>query len=145
MPDKNTVTRDPEHMANQSVEGNGYRRAFLGTLLACVALALVAGVLWWRLRSRPTMNTAPTPITSDPKASDMPAMPAARASEAPPTETPVAPIQLSPQRMQSIGVTIGTVESKPVNDEIRFYGNVQANERRLAYVRTRFVGRIRPV
>jgi len=145
MTEKNTLTREPEQMANQSVEGNGYRRAFLVTLLACVALALVAGVLWWRLRSRPTMNTAPTPMTSDPKASDMPAMPAARASEAPPTETPVAPIQLSPQRMQSIGVTIGTVESKPVNDEIRFYGNVQANERRLAYVQTRFAGWIRQV
>ncbi len=145
MTEKNTLTREPEQMANQSVEGNGYRRAFLVTLLACVALALVAGVLWWRLRSRPTMNTAPTPMTSDPKASDMPAMPAARASEAPPTETPVAPIQLSPQRMQSIGVTIGTVESKPVNDEIRFYGNVQVNERRLAYVQTRFAGWIRQV
>ena len=145
MTEKNTLTREPEQMANQSVEGNGYRRAFLVTLLACVALALVAGVLWWRLRSRPTMNTAPTPMTSDPKASDMPAMPAARASEAPPTETPVAPIQLSPQRMQSIGVTIGTVESKPVNDEIRFYGNVQINERRLAYVQTRFAGWIRQV
>ncbi len=145
MTEKNTLTREPEQMANQSVEGNGYRRAFLVTLLACVALALVAGVLWWRLRSRPTMNTAPTPMMSDPEASDMPAMPAARASEAPPTETPVAPIQLSPQRMQSIGVTIGTVESKPVNDEIRFYGNVQANERRLAYVQTRFAGWIRQV
>ena len=145
MTEKNTLTREPEQMANQSVEGNGYRRAFLVTLLACVALALVAGVLWWRLRSRPTMNTAPTPMMSDPKAADMPAMPAARASEAPPTETPVAPIQLSPQRMQSIGVTIGTVESKPVNDEIRFYGNVQANERRLAYVQTRFAGWIRQV
>jgi len=145
MTEKNTLTREPEQMANQSVEGNGYRRAFLVTLLACVALALVADVLWWRLRSRPTMNTAPTPMMSDPKASDMPAMPAARASEAPPTETPVAPIQLSPQRMQSIGVTIGTVESKPVNDEIRFYGNVQANERRLAYVQTRFAGWIRQV
>lgn len=145
MTEKNTLTREPEQMANQSVEGNGYRRAFLVTLLACVALALVAGVLWWRLRSRPTMNTAPTPMMNDPKASDMPAMPAARASEAPPTETPVAPIQLSPQRMQSIGVTIGTVESKPVNDEIRFYGNVQANERRLAYVQTRFAGWIRQV
>ena len=145
MTEKNTLTREPEQMANQSVEGNGYRRAFLVTLLACVALALVAGVLWWRLRSRPTMNTAPTPMMSDPEASDMPAMPAARASEAPPTETPVAPIQLSPQRMQSIGVTIGTVESKPVNDEIRFYGNVQINERRLAYVQTRFAGWIRQV
>jgi Cu(I)/Ag(I) efflux system membrane fusion protein/cobalt-zinc-cadmium efflux system membrane fusion protein len=47
--------------------------------------------------------------------------------------------------MQSIGVQIGKVESKPVNDEIRFYGNVQANERRIAYVQTRFAGWIRKV
>jgi len=57
----------------------------------------------------------------------------------------LVPIQLTPQRMQSIGVQIGKVESKPVNDELRFYGNVQANERRLAYVQTRFAGWIRKV
>jgi len=58
-------------------------------------------------------------------------------------ETALAPIQLSPQRMQSIGVQIGEVKYQPVNDEIRFYGNVQADERRLAYVQTRFAGWIR--
>jgi Cu(I)/Ag(I) efflux system membrane fusion protein/cobalt-zinc-cadmium efflux system membrane fusion protein len=47
--------------------------------------------------------------------------------------------------MQSIGVQIGKVEYKSVNDELRFYGNVQANERRLAYVQTRFAGWIRKV
>src|SRR5262249_51246657 len=36
-------------------------------------------------------------------------------------------------------------ESRQVNDEIRIYGNVQANERRLAYVQTRFAGWIRQV
>jgi len=45
--------------------------------------------------------------------------------------------------MQSIGVQIGEVKYQPVNDEIRFYGNVQADERRLAYVQTRFAGWIR--
>lgn len=145
MTENNAVTGAPDQVTNQTVAANKYRRAFLVTLIACIALAMVAGVLWWRLRSRSTMNTAPTPMMSGPKASDMPAMPAAGTSEAPPAETPVAPIQLSPQRMQSIGVTIGTVESKPVNDEIRFYGNVQANERRLAYVQTRFAGWIRQV
>jgi len=45
--------------------------------------------------------------------------------------------------MQSIGVQIGEVKYQPVNDEIRFYGNVQADERRLASVQTRFAGWIR--
>ena len=61
------------------------------------------------------------------------------------SDTPLAPIQLSPQRMQSIGVKTGTVESKIINDEIRSYGNVQPNERRFAYVQTRFAGWIRQV
>src|SRR6202522_1145831 len=47
--------------------------------------------------------------------------------------------------MQSIGVVLGKVESKPVNTELRFYGNVQVDERRQAYVQTRFAGWIRNV
>src|SRR6266849_6497777 len=39
----------------------------------------------------------------------------------------------------------GKVESKPVNTELRFYGNVQVDERRQAYVQTRFAGWIRKV
>src|SRR2546430_5763763 len=58
---------------------------------------------------------------------------------------PLSPIQLTPQRMQSIGIVLGKVESKPVNSELRFYGNVQVDERRLAYVQTRFAGWIRKV
>src|SRR5260370_40655966 len=60
-------------------------------------------------------------------------------------ETPLAPFQLTPQRMQSIGVVLGKVESKPVNTELRFYGNVQVDERRQASVQTRFAGWIRKV
>ena len=47
--------------------------------------------------------------------------------------------------MQSIGIVLGKVESKPVNSELRFYGNVQVDERRQAYVQTRFAGWIRKV
>ena len=61
----------------------------------------------------------------------------------PQPETPLAPMQLSPQRMQSIGVQTGEVKYQSVNDELRFTGNVQADERRLAYVQTRFAGWIR--
>ena len=60
-------------------------------------------------------------------------------------EIPLAPIQLTPQRMQSIGIVLGKVESKSVNSELRCYGNVQVDERRQAYVQTRFAGWIRKV
>jgi Cu(I)/Ag(I) efflux system membrane fusion protein/cobalt-zinc-cadmium efflux system membrane fusion protein len=60
-------------------------------------------------------------------------------------ETPIAPFQLTPQRMQSIGVVLGKVEFKSVDTELRFYGNVQVDERRQAYVQTRFAGWIRKV
>jgi Cu(I)/Ag(I) efflux system membrane fusion protein/cobalt-zinc-cadmium efflux system membrane fusion protein len=60
-------------------------------------------------------------------------------------ETPLAPIQLTPQRMQSIGIVLGKVASKSVTSDLRFYGNVQVDERRQAYVQTRFAGWIRKV
>jgi Cu(I)/Ag(I) efflux system membrane fusion protein/cobalt-zinc-cadmium efflux system membrane fusion protein len=57
-------------------------------------------------------------------------------------ETPLAPIQLSPERLQSIGVKFGEVERKPVLDAIRVTGNVAIDETRLSYVQTRFSGYI---
>ena len=42
-------------------------------------------------------------------------------------------------------MVLGKVESKSVNAELRFYGNVQVDERRQAYVQTRFAGWIRKV
>ena len=62
-----------------------------------------------------------------------------------PTETPLVPVQLTPQRLQSIGVKTGVVEAKPVEDEIRTVGNVEVDETRLAYVQVRFPGWIQKV
>ena len=99
-----------------------------------VAVVLVAagfGLYWWREKQQqpshvPAVNTA--------------------ASSLPDHQVPhLAPVQLTPQRMQSIGVTLGTVEVKSVNDEIRVTGNVDVDERRLATVQTRFSGWIRKV
>jgi RND family efflux transporter MFP subunit len=125
-----------------------YRRAFVITLFAALVLALGVIALWWRLRAKPitaqkqgtaAMDTSSMPASSAGNGSggtsEMPAQP----------EAPLNPIQLSPQRMQSIGIQVGQVQSKAVSDELRFYGNVQANERRLAYVQTRFAGWIRQV
>lgn len=60
-------------------------------------------------------------------------------------ETPLAPLQLSPQRLQSIGTKTGVVEMKSIHDEIRATGNVEVDEERLAYVQVRFPGWIQKV
>src|SRR5216684_7510569 len=131
-------------------EARKYRRAFWITLLTTVALVIVAAALWWRLNQKAPIGAGQqmaAPARTENAA--QPNMPGMAMSEAPATpaqsEVPLAPIQLTPQRMQSIGVQIGQVEYKAVSDELRFYGNVQANERRLAYVQTRFAGWIRQV
>lgn len=137
-------------------ERNRYRRAFWIALAATVVLAVVALSLWWRLNqaatgAQPGNNSA----NSEPRAAmGQPSSASGSGSEPETTgdpradnmqKTSRAPIQLTPQRMQSIGIVLGKVESKPVNAELRFYGNVQVDERRQAYVQTRFAGWIRKV
>jgi Cu(I)/Ag(I) efflux system membrane fusion protein/cobalt-zinc-cadmium efflux system membrane fusion protein len=126
-----------------------YQRAFWIALVAAIALALIAAGLWWRLSTNSFAAVQQTMAASTGGGATQPAMPAmpdgGAPDPAPQAETQLGPIQLSPQRMQSIGVQIGQVEHKTVHDEVRFYGNVQANERRLAYVQTRFAGWIRKV
>src|SRR5437016_12596875 len=137
-----------------TTEHGNYRRGFWIVLPIAAVLAIVASILWWRLRqaetaSQPGKNSASAameemaqapPANTSNSESDS-------ASQAASTmhETPLAPIQLTPQRMQSIGIVLGKVESKPVNSELRLYGNVQVDERRQAYVQTRFAGWIRKV
>jgi RND family efflux transporter MFP subunit len=60
-------------------------------------------------------------------------------------ETPLVPVQLTPERMQSIGVKTGTVEYKQLSDDIRATGTVDINERLISYVQVRFPGFIRKV
>lgn len=144
---------DPMKMIDQEVsayaEARRYRRAFRITLVLAVAFALIAAGVWWRFGRKhspmPSQAAAPSGVAAGTQGqSGMPGM-GAQPGNPQQAEAPLAPIQLSPQRMQSIGLQLGQVEYKPVNDEIRFYGNVQANERRLAYVQTRFAGWIRKV
>ncbi|HKB98115.1 MAG TPA: efflux RND transporter periplasmic adaptor subunit [Terriglobales bacterium] len=121
-----------------------YRPAFLVMLFTTVALSIGVATLWWRLHASRSAQTEPsTAQTSEATPSSMQSMSAGQSATPSQPETALAPIQLSPQRMQSIGVQIGEVKYQPVNDEIRFYGNVKADERRLAYVQTHFSGWIR--
>ncbi|MGH9771844.1 MAG: efflux RND transporter periplasmic adaptor subunit [Candidatus Acidiferrales bacterium] len=54
-------------------------------------------------------------------------------------------MQISAQRLQSIGVKTGEVQRKFVQDEILTTGNVAVDETRLAYVQVRFSGYIEKV
>ena len=61
------------------------------------------------------------------------------------SEAPLAPVQLTPERLQSIGVKTGTVESKQIIDSIRTTGTVDIDERLIASVQVRFSGYVRKV
>jgi Cu(I)/Ag(I) efflux system membrane fusion protein/cobalt-zinc-cadmium efflux system membrane fusion protein len=117
-----------------------YRPAFL-LALACNVLFAALAVFWWqshhaRPSAMPQSGTSGA-ITPPPANSSSPAIT--------PVETPLAPVQISSQRLQSIGVKYGRVERKVVDDEIRTAGNVAVDETHLAYVQVRFSGFIQKV
>lgn len=136
----------------RGTEDSRYRRAFWIALTTTVVLAIVASVLWWRLShttSQPSNSPAGQSTDAMPHVASYPSDSGpgsggeGQTSNTP--DAPLAPFQLTPQRMQSIGMVLGKAESKPVNVELRFYGSVQVDERRQAYVQTRFAGWIRKV
>lgn len=117
-----------------------YRTGFLLTLTTSIILALLLIGLWLHYRS--TKSTSPRSQSASLSTENSgPSTP----PTATPAETPLAPIQLSPERLQSIGVTTGEVEQKAVEDEIRTTGNIGVDETRLAYVQIRFSGFIQKV
>lgn len=135
-------------------ENNNYRRAFWIAMTTTIAFAIVASVLWWRLshtgtpsQPGPASTGKPMAMAQTAPANDLGSEPGSAGDRQAGNmqEMPLAPIQLTPQRMQSIGIVIGKVEFKAINTELRFYGNVQVDERRQAYVQTRFAGWIRKV
>ncbi len=116
-----------------------YRKAFFLALIGNVVfLGALAGIWWSARRSTTTQHVA----GSAPTVGAQPTQTSSSGSAPPSTETPLAPVQLSAERLQSIGVKFGTVERKPTQDEIRTTGNVAIDETRLSYVQTRFSGYI---
>src|SRR2546427_4594625 len=119
-----------------------YRIGFLAALVGNVVLAAVLFGLWLHYRTAKSMPNVET------KASNSSAQDSMATSMATPPESaeaPLVPVQISPQRLQSIGVKTGKVERKSVADEIRTTGSVAVDERRLAYVQVRFSGYIQKV
>ena len=119
--------------------------AIIGNVILVIALI----AFWWHSHHTPAANgmqsSASQPMQMD---TGSPAADSNAATASPSGdqgEMSVAPVQLTPQRMQSIGVKLGTVEMKPVSDEMRFTGNVDVDERQLATVQLRFPGWIHKV
>jgi RND family efflux transporter MFP subunit len=119
-----------------------YRNAFLFALVGNLALLAVLAGLWWRAKRHSKMETAMRPVSTEAAQNS----PNARESVAmAPHEAALVPVQLSPERLQSIGVRTGRVESKVVEDEIRVTGNVAVDETRLSTVQVRYSGYIQKV
>jgi Cu(I)/Ag(I) efflux system membrane fusion protein/cobalt-zinc-cadmium efflux system membrane fusion protein len=119
-----------------------YRTGFLLALIGNIVIAVVLLVSWLHyLAAKPTADAETTKAS----ASAQDSMPNSVATAPVSSEAPLVPVQISPQRLQSIGVKTGKVERKSVADEIRTTGSVAVDERRLAYVQVRFSGYIQKV
>ena len=119
-----------------------YRNALIAALVMNVILIAAVAGFWWHAHHPRTLQADGTP------ASNPAPQPESSTSSLPPppeTETPLSPIQLSAERLQSIGVKFGTVQRKDLKDTIRTTGSVAIDERRLSYVQTRISGHIEKV
>ncbi len=115
-----------------------YRTGFLLALVGNIMLAVVLAGLWIHYR---TIKRAPNMALQIPASTE----PSQAAAPTASVDAPLVPVQISAQRLQSIGVKVGTVERKMVEDEIRTTGNVAVDETRLAYVQVRYSGYIEKV
>ena len=119
-----------------------YRTAFIAAFLLNLALALLLAGYWWRSHHPEPRKPLFAPASSSAPQREMSVSPVPAPALA---ETPLSPIQLSPERLQSIGVKFGTVQRKDLKDTIRTTGTVAIDERRLSYVQTRISGHIEKV
>jgi len=121
-----------------------YKIAFATVAVLCLLLAAaLVYVLIDRNHWAPKDEQKDDPVVArGPQTDSRPALPAGTASN---DEPALGPVQLSPQRLQEIGVTSTTAQFKDVNDDLSVPGNVDIDEEKLAYVQTRFSGWIQDV
>ena len=120
-----------------------YRQAFFMALAACVALAGGVGyLLLHRSHPIPAAETNDPVVARGPVASSAPGTQSAVPDSA---EPQLGPIQISPQRLQQIGVTTVVAQMKNMSDKLSIPGNVDIDEQSLSYVQTRFAGWIQSV
>ena len=120
-----------------------YKQAFVISAVICTVLAgALAYSIWGRRYLAPANDNSSPVMAKGPDVSDQPQAQTVPASG---TSMALVPLQLSPQRMQAIGVKTALVEMQNVSNELRVPGNVDTNQRQLAYVQTRFPGWIQKV
>ena len=117
-----------------------YCRAFFAALAINLLLLGAAGALWWRTHSAAVSKVAAGVATASASRASV-----GTGSGGPSHESPLAPVQISDQQLQRIGVRMGEVRRKAVSDVIRTTGSVVIDERGLAYVQVRFSGYIQKV
>jgi RND family efflux transporter MFP subunit len=123
------------------------------SLVWMAVLAALAGIWAYRFYGKRQPQAMNMPMSGDvqPVASGPPSEMAKPASSMSGMSTPesqeasLVPVQLTPERMQSIGVKTGTVEYKQLSDDIRATGTVDIDERLVSYVQVRFPGYLRKV
>jgi RND family efflux transporter MFP subunit len=116
-----------------------YRTGFVLAVIGNLLLIALAAGIWWHYRNRaPAMDMTASATEQVSTGSSGAPMPASQ-------EAPLAPVQISAQRLQSIGVKTSEVQRKTVADEIRTTGTVAVDETRLAYVQVRYSGYIEKV
>jgi Cu(I)/Ag(I) efflux system membrane fusion protein/cobalt-zinc-cadmium efflux system membrane fusion protein len=121
------------------------KNALAVSALLCVALASALGYILWHRWLPAVPPTYDGPVVARGPEAPSQSGTSANADAAKYEDPVLSPLQLSPQRMQEIGVTTAVAEMKDVNDELQAPGSVAMDEQRLSYVQTRFPGWIRSV
>ena len=122
-----------------------YRTAFLATMAIAGALAIVAIYFWSQSQLKHATQAAAGPAAQSPSGQIQMKDMQTQSQPVNAPQTALAPVQLSPERSQSIGLKFATVQRKPLRDSLRVNGNVDIDEERVAYVQTRFPGWIQKV
>lgn len=116
------------------------------SLFWIAAIALGVAIFVWSGKPKEARHQGITvqPVAEAPN-DEQGTSPPAHNSRNSDTLPPLAPIQLSAARMQSIGVETAVVERGRISDDIRATGTVAVDERLVSYVQVRFRGYIRKV
>src|SRR6185312_9959630 len=95
-----------------------YKIAFFVVLVLALLFGGASAYLWFHPR---VLATTPDAVAAP--------------AQSPPEsgEPKLLPVQLSPQRLQSIGVKTGIVEYKQLHDEIQTTGSVGVDETRVSH------------
>jgi Cu(I)/Ag(I) efflux system membrane fusion protein/cobalt-zinc-cadmium efflux system membrane fusion protein len=126
------------------VKTRTYQLSLAAAVAVCVLLAAALAVVLVHRNHAASQSASQDPVVARGPENSSPPAPSSSAASAG-AEPALAPVQLSPQRLQEIGVTTATVAFKVINDDLSVPGNVEIDEEKLSYVQTRFPGWIQSV